>query len=115
MLRMEGMLYFGSVPRAVERFWAVIREADVNILALDCSAIPGIEYTALAALTEFEEKLSEVGISLWLVALTPDTLHLIERDNLGKKLTHQRMFFDLSQAYHAYEADYLIKNGNSTK
>jgi MFS superfamily sulfate permease-like transporter len=108
MLRMEGILYFGSSPRAIERFWTKVREEKVKVLVLDCSAIPGIEYTALAALTEFEEKLSDQAVSLWLAALNPDSLHLIERAELGKKLTHERMFFDLAQAYHTYEEKFDV-------
>jgi high affinity sulfate transporter 1 len=110
MLRMEGVLYFGSSPRAIEKFWAVVREEKVSVLVLDCSAIPGIEYTALAALTEFEEKLSDQGVALWLAALTPDSLHLIERAELGRKLTHARLFFDLAQAYHTYEKKYMTNS-----
>jgi MFS superfamily sulfate permease-like transporter len=109
MLRTEGILYFASAPRTVEKFWTILREEEVKVLVLDCSAIPGIEYTALAALTEFEEKLSDQGISLWLAALNPDSLHLIERAELGEKLTHKRMFFDLAQAYHTYEKELINK------
>jgi MFS superfamily sulfate permease-like transporter len=109
ILRTEGLLYFASAPRAIEKFWAMVRQEDIKVLILDCSAIPNIEYTALMALTEFEEKLSDQGISLCLAALNPDALHLIERSELGEKLTHKRMFFNLAQAYQTYEDMFMEK------
>jgi high affinity sulfate transporter 1 len=102
LLRSEGTLYFASAPRAVERFRAAIRQAQPRVLVLDCSAIPNIEYTALGLLSDFEEKLSEAGITLWLAALTPEALQAVERSALGQRLTHERMLFNLEQAVEAF-------------
>jgi SulP family sulfate permease len=102
LLRTEGTLYFASAPRAVERFREAIRQAQPRVLALDCSAIPNIEYTALGLLSDFEEKLSEAGIALWLAALNPEALQAVERSALGERLTHKRMFFNLEQVVEAY-------------
>jgi MFS superfamily sulfate permease-like transporter len=102
LLRSEGTLYFASAPRAVERFREAIHPAQPRVLVLDCSAIPNIEYTALGLLSDFEEKLSEAGITLWLAALNPEALQAVERSVLGERLTHERMFFNLEQAVEAY-------------
>lgn len=102
LLRSEGILYFASAPRAVERYWAAIRQAGSQVVVLECSAIPSIEYTALGLLSDFEEKLSEAGITLWLAALNPEVLQIVEASALGRRLTHERMFFTLEQAVEAY-------------
>ena len=102
ILRTEGRLYFGSAPRILEMMGAMIQERQPQVVVLDCSAIPNIEYTALKQLEEREEKLREVGISFWLAALNPAALYTIERSSLGTTLGHQRMFFNLEQAIEAY-------------
>jgi SulP family sulfate permease len=101
LLRSEGLLYFASAPRAIERYWAAIRQAQPRVVVLECSAIPNIEYTALRLLSDFEEKLSEAGITLWLAALNPEALQAVEASALGQRLTHERMFFTLEQAVEA--------------
>ena len=53
-------------------------------------------------LTEFEEKLRDGDVTLWLAALNPEPLKVIERSPLGKTLGHDRMFFNLPQAVEAY-------------
>ena len=65
-------------------------------------AVPDIEYTALKMLVEFEEKLREGNITLWLAALNPEALIVIERSPLGKTLGRERMFYNLQQAVEAY-------------
>jgi SulP family sulfate permease len=103
MLRTEGRIYFASAPRVREKMRALIKQDQPRVLALDCSAVPDIEYTALRLLTDFEEKLSEAGITLWLAALNPEPLRIIERSALGERLGHERMFFNLEQAVEAYQ------------
>jgi MFS superfamily sulfate permease-like transporter len=73
-------------------------------VALDCSAVPNIEYTALKLLSEFEEKLRASGTLLWLAALNPDALEVVERAPLGQALGHDRRFVHLEQAVEAYLA-----------
>ena len=102
LLRSEGMLYFASAPRAIERYWAAIHQTQPQVVVLDCSAIPSIEYTAMGLLANFEEKLSEAGITLWLAALNPAALQAVEGSALGRRLTHDRMFFNLEQAVEAF-------------
>ena len=81
---------------------AMVRQHQPQVVVLDCSAIPEIEYTALRQLTEGEEKLREAGITLWLAALNPAPLYTVERSALGATLGHERMFFNLEQAVEAY-------------
>jgi high affinity sulfate transporter 1 len=103
MARTEGRMHFASAPRTGDKLLALIIETQPRVLVLDCGAIPDIEYTALEMLTGFEEKLREQGIALWLVALNPEPLKIIERSALGNTLGHERMFFNLEQAVEVYE------------
>ncbi len=105
MVRTEGRLTFASAPNARDIILALIQDAQPRVVAFDCSAIPDIEYTALQGLTKFEKKLRDQGIMLWLVALNPEPLKLVERAPLGKTLGHERMFFNLEQAMEAYQAN----------
>ncbi len=99
--RTEGRLFFANVSWVIDNLWQLIQEDDPQILVLDCSAIPDIEYTALKSLTEFEEQLRGAGVSLWLAALNPTPLHIIEHAPLGETLGSERLFFNLEQAVEA--------------
>lgn len=101
--RTEGRMHFASAPRTGDKLRALINEAQPRVMVLDCSAIPDIEYTALEMLAGLEEKLREQGITLWLAALNPEPLKIIERSALGITLGHERMFFNLEQAVEVYE------------
>ncbi len=103
LARTEGRLHFASAPRAGDQLRELVRKVQPKVLAADFSAVPDIEYTALKMLTELEENLRTHGISLWLVALNPDALKVIQRSSLGKKLENNQMFFDLEHAVKAYQ------------
>ncbi len=104
ILRTEGRVYFANARRIGDKMWAAIHETKPQVLILDCSAVPDIEYTALKMLIEMEEKLREAGIALWLAALNPTVLEIIRRSELGNILTRGRMFSDLELAAEAYQA-----------
>ena len=100
--RTEGRLFFANVSSVIDKLWPLVNKVAPQILVLDCDAIPDIEYTALMSLTEFEEQLSEAGVSLWLAALNVTPLHVVERAPLGATLGHERMYLNLEQAVEAY-------------
>jgi MFS superfamily sulfate permease-like transporter len=104
ILRTEGRMTFASAPQVGERLWALIYEARPKVVVFDCGAIPDFEYTALNMLTQAEEKLREMGTTLWVAALNPEPLRVIERAPLGKTLGHDRMIFNLQQAAEKYRA-----------
>ena len=103
VVRTEGRMTFASAPRLGGRLRELILQANPRVLVIDFGAIPDIEYTALKMLTEFEEKLREGEIMLWLAALNPEPLKVIERSPLGKTLGHERLFFNLEQAVEAFQ------------
>jgi len=104
MVRTEGRIYFGNAPRVREKALAFIQREQPKVIVIDSSAVPDIEYTALKHLIDLEERLREAGIALWLAALNPEVLRVVQRSALGETLGHERMFFNLEQAVEAYQA-----------
>lgn len=103
VVKTEGRMYFGNAQHAGDRIWPLIRGAAARVVLIDCGAIPNFEFTALKMLDDAERKLSEDGIELWLSALTPEALALVQASALGKRLGRPRMFFTVAQAVEHYE------------
>ncbi|MGC3997843.1 MAG: SulP family inorganic anion transporter [Anaeromyxobacter sp.] len=104
LARPEGRLYFGNAAAVSERLRELVGPALPRVLLLDCSAVPGLEYTALQMLVAAEQRLSEQGCQLWLAALNPEALKLVRRTPLGERLGRERMFFTVQDAVVAYQA-----------
>jgi len=102
IVRTEGMMTFASAPRISDGLRARIDEAKPQVLLFDFSAVPNIEYTALKLLSDFEEKLREGGITLWLAALNPKALNVVKRSSVFTTLGYERMFFNVEQAVETY-------------
>jgi sulfate permease, SulP family len=102
--RPEGRLYFGNAANVGAKMLALTKTAKPKVVLLDCSAIPGFEYTALKMLVEAEEKQREHGVELWLAALSPEALGLVRRTPLAERLGRERMFFTVEEAVAAFEA-----------
>lgn len=102
--RPEGRIYFGNVGNAGGKLNALVKATSPRVILLDCSAMPGLEYTALKMLVEAEERLSAEGTALWLAALNPEVLELVRRTPLAKRLGRERMFFTVEQAVAAFKA-----------
>jgi sulfate permease, SulP family len=102
ILKSEGSVYFGNAQNVGDLLWPMIRSENPKVLLLDFSAIPNIEFTALKMLNEAEAKLNDEGIELWLAALTPEALALVQRSPLGERLGRPRMFFTVAQAVEHY-------------
>ena len=93
---------FASVPRVKDRLWVLIEETNPHLLLVDFRAVPNIEHAALKRLVDFEEKLKETGITLWLSALNPRALEVLKRSPVFAALGHQRLFFNMEQAVEKY-------------
>jgi SulP family sulfate permease len=102
LLRPEGLIYFGNVPRIAEQIRKHLHAAAPRVVALDLSAVVNLEFTALKMLIDGEERHRADGIMLWLVALNPDVLAVVQRSRLGAQLGRERMFFSLEQAVENY-------------
>ena len=57
-------------------------------------------------LMDGEEKMRDLGTTLWLVGLNPEVLEVVKRSGLGERLGRERMFFTLEQAVDKYQKEY---------
>jgi len=105
MLRVEGRLHFANARRIGDKIWPLINEAKPRIVVIDMSAVLDLEYTALKALTEAEQKLRSLDMTLWLVAMNPQVHAAIKRSPLGKTLGTERMYFTLGDAVNAFNRE----------
>lgn len=103
MLRTLGRVHFLNAEYIGDKIWQLIHEIRPKVLVIDCGAIPDFEYTALKAMSGFEQKLKDEGITLWLADLNPEPFGEIERAPLGKTLGHRRMFFNLQVAVEKFQ------------
>ncbi len=108
LLRPEGAVYFGNAPRLGQKIRALMRESAPKVLVLDLSAVPSLEYTALRMLTDGEEEMREEGTMLWLVAMNPLVLTVVQHSLLWERLGRERMFFTIEQAVEKYQKEYGI-------
>jgi high affinity sulfate transporter 1 len=106
LLKTEGSIHFANAQRVGDLMWPLIYQHKPQVLVIDCSAIPDVEYTALLMLTEAERKLKELGIVLWLAGLNPEPLELIRKSKLGNTLGRERMYFNLEQAVVGFKAQF---------
>jgi len=103
IIRTQGRMTFASAPHVSERLWNLVDEANPKVVIVECSAIPDFEYTALRSLIAAEERLSDRGVTLWLCALNPEALRMVNASALGATLGTDRMFFNLRDAVKAFE------------
>ena len=104
ILRTEGRVHFGNVDHIGEQMVDRIRDAKPKVLLLDCSGIPGFEYTALERLDLGEEQLRAEGVELWLAELSPEAFAFVQRSELGQRLGRPRMHFTVAGAVETYLA-----------
>jgi high affinity sulfate transporter 1 len=102
--RPVGRIYFANAENIGRKLVALRRATTPRVILLDCSAIPGFEYTALKKLVEAEARLREEGTELWLAALNPEALELVQRTPLAEQLGRERMFFTVEMAVAAFKA-----------
>jgi len=102
--RPEGRLYFANAGNVGGKLRALVETSSPQVILLDCSAIPGFEYTALKMLIEAEETLNAEGTELWPAALNPEALELVRRTPLAERLGRERMYFTVERAVDAFIA-----------
>ena len=82
----------------------LIEDPSVKTILLDLRAVPDIEYTALKMLTDAEERLGDLGISLWLVGMNPGVYEVVSRSALGQRLGRAGMHLNLERAVAAWQS-----------
>jgi anti-anti-sigma factor len=104
MVRTEGRLFFANAQHAAEQVLSLIEQSQPRVVALDFSAVPDIEYSALKVLIDGEERHRARGVELWLVALNPEVRQVIERSPLWETLGRDRLFYNMEAAVQRYRA-----------
>jgi high affinity sulfate transporter 1 len=102
LVRVEGRIYFGNAQRVLDLLTPLVLAASPRVIVLDCSGVFDLEYSALKMLAEAEERVRAHGAELWLAAVNPDVLRVVDRAPLGKVLGRDRMCFNLEQAVERY-------------
>jgi anti-anti-sigma factor len=104
IVRPEGRLYFANAQDVGEQIDALATRHKPRVLALDMSRVPDIEYSALLALMEAEQRATKRGAVVWLVGLNPGVLEVVRRAGLHERLGRERMLFNARQAIERYQA-----------
>jgi high affinity sulfate transporter 1 len=104
IVRPEGRLFFVNAQYVGERIQALVQEHRPQVLTLDLSRVPDLEYSALQALIEGEKRLSAAGVEVWLAALNPTVLDSARRAGLDQMLGPDRLLFNARAAIARYQA-----------
>jgi high affinity sulfate transporter 1 len=107
LLLPEGRIYFANVQHVGMKLIKLIAAAAPRTVIVDMSGVFDIEYTALKMFADAEARLRARGITLWLAALNPEVLTLVQRSPLGEALGRERMFHNLEQAVERYRTTVL--------
>jgi SulP family sulfate permease len=98
ILKVEGRVFFLNAAKIGERIRAFVEQEKPQVIALDLSAVPDLEYTALKMLMEGEQDMRDLGIEVWLVGLNPNVWNVIQRSSLFTTLGRERTHFSLELA-----------------
>jgi len=104
IVRPEGRLFFVNVQNVAEQIGALIDRYQPRVVALDMSRVPDIEYSALQALIEGEQRMAERGVVVWLAGLNPGVLEMVRHTALADRLGRDRLLFNARVAIEAYQA-----------
>jgi len=103
ILRPEGRLFFVNAQNVAEQVQALVAQYKPQVIALDMSRVPDLEYSALQMLIEGEKRLTEQGIAVWLVGLNPGVLEVVRRAGIYERLGRERMLFNARAAIEHYQ------------
>lgn len=112
IVRPEGRIFFVNAQRVAEGIGALLEEHRPQVLLLDMSRVPDMEYSALQALIDGERRATERGATLWLAGLNPGVLDVVRRSGLADRLGRERLLFNDRVAIERYQA--LVAEGALT-
>ena len=104
ILRPEGRLFFANAQDVAAQINALVAQHKPRVIALDMSRVPDLEYSALQMLVEGEKRVSDRGVTVWLVGLNPGVLEMVRNAGLYERLGRERMLFNARAAIKRYEA-----------
>jgi len=103
IVRPEGRLFFVNAQDVAEQINALVAQHKPQVIALDMSRVPDLEYSALEMLIEGEKRVSERGATVWLVGLNPGVLEMVRNAGLYERLGRERMLFNARAAIERYQ------------
>jgi sulfate permease, SulP family len=103
ILRPEGRLFFVNAQDVADQINALVAQHKPRVIALDMSRVPDLEYSALQMLVEGEKRVSDRGVTVWLVGLNPRALEMVRKAGLYERLGRERMLFNARAAIKRYE------------
>lgn len=103
IVRPEGRLFFVNAPYVGEQINALIEQYHPQVVAIDMSRIPDIEFSALQMLVEGEARSPERGLALWLVGLNPAALEVVRSSGLADRLGRDRLLFNAREAIKKFQ------------
>jgi MFS superfamily sulfate permease-like transporter len=68
------------------------------VLVLDLSRVHDLEYSALKALMETENRGTERGAVIWFAGLNPGVLKVVRHAGLDERLGRERLLFNAREA-----------------
>lgn len=104
IVRPEGRIFFANAQQVAEGISALVDEHRPQVLLLDMSRVPDIEYSALQAMIDGERRAAERGATLWLAGLNPGVLDVVRRSGLADRLGRERLLFNDRVAIERYQA-----------
>lgn len=104
IVRPEGRIFFANAQQVAEGISALVDEHRPQVLLLDMSRVPDIEYSALQAIIDGERRAAERGATLWLAGLNPGVLDVVRRSGLADRLGRERLLFNDRVAIERYQA-----------
>ncbi len=104
ILRPEGRLFFANAQNVSDQVNVLVTQYKPRVLAIDMSRVPDIEYSALQAMMEGEQRATERGAVVWLVGLNPGVLEVVRNAGLYERLGRERMLFNARAAIERYQA-----------
>ena len=103
IVRPEGRLNFVNAQNVVQQIDALVTHYEPRVVALDMSRVPDIEYSALQALMEGEERATSRGVVVWLVGLNPGVLEVVRKCGLAERLGPERLLYSAREAIERYQ------------
>lgn len=104
IVRPMGRLYFVNAQSVQDQIATLFAHYQPQVLAIDLSRVTDIEYSALLALMEAEQRATGRGAVVWLAGLNPGVRELVRHAGLDQRLGPDRLLFNAQAVVARYQA-----------